>query len=119
MANTIIIQIHDAVINAYVGIYDIEQQQTQPIKISITANMHASIFKAEQLDTTINYENIWQIVIACFKQKWKLLESAAENIAQQIKQNYPNALSIAVTLSKSNAPIPNFKGEVGITYTLN
>ncbi len=119
MTNTILIQISNAVIEAYVGVYDIEQQQTQPIKVSITANLLTNNFETENLDTTINYENVWHIVTNCFTQKWKLLESAAETIAQQIKLAYPNAFSIAVNLSKVNAPIPNFNGEVGITYNLN
>jgi 7,8-dihydroneopterin aldolase/epimerase/oxygenase len=119
MAATIQIHINNAVINAYVGIYDAEQQHTQPIKINVKASMHIHEFENEKLDTTINYEKVWQIIEKCFQQKWQLLESVAQTITKEIKSNYPTAFSISTTLVKLNAPIQHFNGEVGVTYYLD
>jgi 7,8-dihydroneopterin aldolase/epimerase/oxygenase len=118
MANTIYIHITDAIVHAYIGIYDIEQQQAQPIKISIKATINVNTFEQENIDTTLNYEKVWHIVEQCLQQKWQLLESAAETIAHRIKLDYPNTSNISVTLMKLKAPIVNFNGTVGITYNM-
>ena len=85
MQNGFTIKITDATLQAYVGIYHTEQQNTQPILINIAVSMPASSFEQENINTTLNYEVIWQIVLKVFENKWQLLESAAMEIANKIE----------------------------------
>jgi FolB domain-containing protein len=119
MSNTFLIQINQAITNAYVGIYASEQNNSQPILVAIKVQMPAHLFEHENLNTTINYEKIWQIVLQTFEQKWQLLESAAVHISQQIMQLFNCQWPIEIALTKTKPIIPNFNGQVGICYQCN
>jgi FolB domain-containing protein len=116
MQNKFIIKVTNATIHAYVGIYDVEKLNKQPILVDIAIEWPANKFENENLDTTINYETIWKMVITLFEQKWLLLESAAMQLANNIKIVYGTDLSISITMMKTNSVIENFNGSVGINY---
>ena len=119
MPNTFTIKITDATLQAFVGVYPAEQQNTQPILINIAVIMPATNFITENINTTINYEIIWQIVEDVFKNKWQLLESAAVAIAQKIAVAFNQNMPTTITLTKLETIMPNCNGKVGISYCCN
>ena len=48
-----------------------------------------------------------------------LLETVAQEICTSILQHFPQAHSVTLAITKTNPPIAQFNGSVGITYTMH
>lgn len=64
----------------------------------------------EQLDNTINYEELNSIILESMGTPKKLLETVVEEILQQVRTKFPFVLTAEVTIVKNNPPMP---GQVG------
>ncbi len=68
------------------------------------------------LDDTVNYEELFNIVKERMEETTALLETIAMEIADTIKQKFPGIMEINITISKLHPPIPNFQGAVSVSY---
>jgi 7,8-dihydroneopterin aldolase/epimerase/oxygenase len=76
-----------------------------------------SLNRIKTLDDTINYVAIFELVKNRFLQPEKLLETLAQNMVEDI-YTYDTRISlINISIEKLNAPISNFIGRVGVTYS--
>ncbi|MFN8276708.1 MAG: dihydroneopterin aldolase [Chitinophagales bacterium] len=64
---------------------------------------------SDQLDQTINYEEVYQLVKTAMEERSKLLEHVAQRILSNIKSRYPQLESVKVRVSKHQPPL---KGSV-------
>ena len=101
---------------AYHGVHEEETVIGTDFEVSVAVSFNA-IEKVEQLNDTINYVNIYEIIKLHFVQPEKLLETLAQNITQEIHKTDSRITSINITINKLNAPISNFIGTVGVTYS--
>lgn len=67
----------------------------------------------ENLNKTVNYEVLNQIILKEMKQTQKLLETVVTNILAEVKRNYPFILTAKVGIRKMNPPMP---GEIGHSF---
>lgn len=69
------------------------------------------------MNETLNYVAVYDIVKKQFEQPRKLLETLAQEIAVEIHLLDSRIKTIEIHLKKLNAPISNFTGSVGVSYT--
>lgn len=82
------------------------------IDLSVTREAVSPI---TNLDQTVNYADLFELVKEEMKQPKALLETVAESICTAIKQQFPDVHQIQISIFKKKPPIPNFKGSTGIT----
>jgi len=92
------------------GVYEAEKQKGNMFSVDI--ELEADLQKAassDNLNDTLNYEQIYDITAAEMKIRSNLLENVAERIFIKINHNFPQITSLKVKVSKHNPP---FKGRV-------
>ena len=82
------------------------------VQITFTENK-----KMEALADTINYVNVYALIKDHFSKPVPLLETLAQNISEEIYKVDERITSINITIDKLNAPMCNFTGFVGVTYS--
>jgi 7,8-dihydroneopterin aldolase/epimerase/oxygenase len=109
-------QIHlkDILIYGKHGVYEQELLLSAPFIVNISVTLAATT-PITQLDQSINYETLFQMLQVRFNKSYALLESIAADLANDIKSQF-NVSSIEISIFKKNAMIPNLNGQVGITY---
>ncbi len=65
---------------------------------------------------TINYTQIYALIKQRMNIPTHLLETVAQDLAQQIRALDPVIKSITISIEKKNPPLPNIQGSVGVTY---
>jgi dihydroneopterin aldolase len=91
---------------AYHGYYAEEQKtgNKYSVDIRVTSRIDATT-PNDALDTTINYEVLYQLTSAAMKQPTQLLEQIARQILSGIRDRYPDIQQAEVAVSKFNPPI--------------
>ena len=74
---------------------------------------------SDNLEQTIDYVVIHDIVKEEMSVRSKLLEHVANRIVKKTLVKYPEILNGAVTIAKLNPPINGVVGEVSVTVTMN
>ena len=69
-----------------------------------------------RIDQTIDYVKALAIVKEQFEQPSKLLETLAMRIALKLTDAFHTIISQEIHIIKLHAPIPFFRGEVGVRY---
>lgn len=67
----------------------------------------------ENLDKTVNYEMLNQIILREMKHTQKLLETVVKNILEKVRSTYPFILTAKVGIRKMNPPMP---GQIGHSF---
>jgi 7,8-dihydroneopterin aldolase/epimerase/oxygenase len=101
---------------AHHGIHEEETIIGTYFEVSVSVSFNA-VQKITAIEDTINYVNIFAIVKANFAKPEKLLETLAQNIVEEIYKMDTRIIVISIGIDKINAPILNFYGTVGITYS--
>ncbi|MEO6583364.1 MAG: dihydroneopterin aldolase [Ferruginibacter sp.] len=70
----------------------------------------------KNLEDTVDYVSIYQIIQQHMQRPSRLLETVAMQLAEEIYKNNSGITTINICISKLNPPINNFTGKVGITY---
>lgn len=117
MPATITIELKDLYFEATHGWYDEEAVTGTSFKVSVAATFDTTTAVITTLDKTINYAAVYAIVKDIFSQREKLLETVASKIAAAVHEAYPQVKLFEITITKFKAPISNFIGTVGITYS--
>ncbi len=73
--------------------------------------------KISRLEQTINYVDVYAVISKHMKTPEALLESLAENMADDIRKLDNRILSINITIKKLHPPVKNFSGSVGVSYS--
>ena len=110
------IHLNNLVFYAYHGMHEEETIVGNDFEVSVSVSFNAAD-KVAELNDTINYVSVYEIIKQHFAQPQKLLETLAQNITQQIHKIDDRITSINITIHKKNAPISNFIGTVGVTYS--
>ena len=100
---------------AYHGVHAEEALIGTDFEVSVSIVLNAPEI-VQELNDTINYVTVYEIIKRHFAQPEKLLETLAQNITQEIQKIDNRITSINITIDKINAPISNFIGTVGVTY---
>ncbi|MDM1294644.1 dihydroneopterin aldolase [Sphingobacterium sp. N143] len=98
------VSLKEARFYAPIGYYDEEQIIGNEFFVSIDVCFPFHNMETEDLRNTLNYEELYQIAAQVMRPRRKLLESAAAEILDQIREKVSYAIVIEVVIRKSNPP---------------
>ena len=68
----------------------------------------------ESIDDTINYAEIYALAKSEMLQPRELLETFLSQLAEKIRQAYPQVVKLKMSLYKLQMPLTNFDGRIGV-----
>ncbi len=98
------IAIKDARFFSPIGFYSEEQLLGNEFYVDVSVSFPFNNPNSEQLDNTINYEELYQILVEIMAPRRELLESAAEDVLNKLLEKYANLQTISVSIRKQNPP---------------
>ena len=93
---------------SYHGFYPEEQILGNEYSVDIKTSFDNPDFKDDQLEDTVNYEQLYSIATTAMKSPRKLLETVAEDMLEKIKLKFQHLTRIEVSICKIN---PLFGGD--------
>ncbi len=102
-----------------IGFYEEEQVVGNEFYVNVEVEFPFENSNSEDLNNTINYEELYKILAEIMTPKRKLLESALEDILDRILRNYSFVESVTVSIRKVNPPFGGdlANSEVKLIYT--
>ena len=101
---------------AHHGLHDEEAITGTNFEIDVSVQFSPEN-KINTIHQTINYADVYAVIKKHMQQPVALLESLAENIAEEIYSLDNRIMSINININKLHPPIQNFIGNVGVTYS--
>jgi len=92
-----------------IGYYEEEQVLGNEFFVNVSVSFPFKNPDSEDLENTVNYEELYAIIVEVMSPRRKLLESAAEDILNKIVEEYSHVQQIEVSIRKINPP---FGGDV-------
>ncbi len=113
------ISLEDVRFYSPIGYYEEEQILGNEFFVSVSIKFPFKNPDSEELENTVNYEELYSILVEVMSPRRKLLESAAEDILNKIIEQYNQVKQIDVSIRKVNPP---FGGDtansiVSLSYT--
>ncbi len=95
------IAIEEIRVHAYHGVYPIEKREGHTFQVDIY--LFTDIYQATQtdeLEDTVDYKQVYDLIISIVKEPVKLLEHLADKICQEILKTYPTVDKVNIRVSK-------------------
>jgi len=101
-----------------IGFYEEEQVVGNEFFVNLEVSFPFENSNSEDLTNTINYEELYQILVNVMTPKRKLLESALEDILDMVIKDYPFVENATVAIRKVNPPFGGdlANSEVSLIY---
>ncbi len=106
----------DLFLFGYHGVHPLEKKVGTSFTMNITIGLAVSQ-SIISIEDTLDYARVYETVKREFNLVEDLLEVLLERIISSIKKLSKHITDIDITLEKLNAPIPGFKGKVGVRIT--
>lgn len=97
------------------GLYQEEEVVGNQFEADVTATCHAPE-QIQNLDESIDYVSIYQILKEEFAIRRNLLESVCQTSAERIREIFPHLTSLDIVIRKMQPPITGFSGSVAVRY---
>ncbi|MDR1591646.1 MAG: dihydroneopterin aldolase [Prevotellaceae bacterium] len=104
---------------AFHGVYEQEQRIGNRFLVDLT--VEADLLKAglsDQIDDTLNYEQLYRIVQQQMEQTSALLEHVAVRMVHTIQAQFPQIQHITARITKCNPPLGGQIERVSVEYAL-
>ncbi|MEO5944289.1 MAG: dihydroneopterin aldolase [Ferruginibacter sp.] len=101
---------------AHHGVHDEEAIVGNDFEVSVDVEFEVAD-KIKSLSETVNYVDIYIAIKRIFRSPAKLLETLARDICEEIYNTDKRIKKINITIHKLNPPIPNFTGNVGVSFS--
>lgn len=116
MSSSFTIQLNNIRFYAEHGLYAEEAQVGVEFELNISLTVKAPKVKVTSLEQTVNYAEVYRIVKEVFSVRKNLLETLATEMAEELKQQFPEIKKVSVQIIKLHPPIISFAGSVSVTY---
>ncbi|WP_428331454.1 dihydroneopterin aldolase [Mucilaginibacter sp.] len=104
------ISLHGAEFFAFHGFYPEEQKLGTKFIVDVEVDfVPLDDLKIDKIANTVDYEQLYSIIDSQMKQTRKLIETVAQAILTDIKEQFPFVKGITVSIKKLNPPL---KGKV-------
>jgi dihydroneopterin aldolase len=104
---------------AFHGYYEYERKAGNHYILDVDVSLKQdSNFQSEEIEATVNYEDIYKLCKLEMEEQHQLLETVAYNVANAIKTNFNNVDSVFVRLSKLNPQLGGDVDKAVIEYSL-
>ncbi|MEP1778639.1 dihydroneopterin aldolase [Reichenbachiella sp.] len=90
---------------AHHGYYEEERKVGNRYTVDVEVCLRETTFTDDDLDHTINYEEIYLIVSTVMSVSTKLLETLASSICRELLKQFSSITQVNSTVSKHNPPI--------------
>lgn len=117
MAGALTIQLENVRFFAAHGLYKEEAQLGNEFEIDVSITYKAPKNIVGNIEETVDYVKVYKLIEAIMQQQQALLETCAMLITDHIHQQFPFVKQVSITIRKIHAPITNFAGRVGVTYS--
>ncbi len=92
--------------HAHHGLYEIEREKGGWFLVDVSFDCHTSLaIDKDEIDGTVNYEEVYNIVKEEMAIPSKLIEHVAGRIHQRIKKEVTGVLKLATKVYKLDAPL--------------
>lgn len=109
------INLTNLIFYAFHGVHEEERILGNEFEVNVALSFEATELITE-LEHTINYASVYELVKQRMAIPAALLETLAQDLTQKIYSIDNRIRSISVKIEKKNPPIPNIQGTVGVTY---
>jgi len=109
------IYLNDLIFNGFHGVYPAEKKIGNTFKIDVRIDFTPTTKTIDQLDQTIDYVKVFQLIQQIMAIPTPLLETLVVNIADQILANHPIAENVFVKITKQQLVIPYFEGTTAVS----
>ena len=92
--------------HAHHGIYSFERDQGNNFEVDVAVETDfSSGAQHDDLEGTVDYEAVYQLVKAEMAKPSKLIETVAEKIVDEIMRTLPGVIKVELKIAKLNPPI--------------
>ena len=113
------IYLNDLVFNGFHGVYAAEKKIGNTFKVDVRIQFTPTTKTIEQLDQTIDYVNVYQLIQKIMEIPTPLLETLVAKIADQILAEHSIAENVFVKITKQQLAIPFFEGTTSVSIERN
>lgn len=110
------ISLHHLKFHAFHGLYEEEKKTGNEFEVNLDVSFNEPADPVTQLNQTINYAVLYQLIKDRMNIPEPLLETVAMDIARQSRIRFPFITEINVSVRKVNPPIFNFQGETVVSF---
>ena len=109
------IYLNDLIFNGFHGVYPAEKKIGNTFKVDVRIDFTPTTRTIDQLDQTIDYVQVFQLIQQIMAIPTPLLETLVATIADQILANHPIAENVFVKITKQQLAIPYFEGTTAVS----
>lgn len=113
--STMRICLNDLIFKGYHGLYEAEKKLGNTFRVDITIEFIPAVNLVDQMDQTIDYVTVYQLVKKTMETPTPLLETLVCKIADQILLDHSIAQYVLVKITKETLPIPFFEGKTSVS----
>ncbi|MDE6296373.1 MAG: dihydroneopterin aldolase [Muribaculaceae bacterium] len=99
-----------------IGVFKQERKVGNTFIINISVDIDASSFHPEDLNSSISYSDLYEVVDAVMKKEWLLLETVAKEIKTKFLSQWPQIKGGKIEITKQDPPIAGINGSCGVEY---
>jgi dihydroneopterin aldolase len=110
------ISLHQLKFHAFHGLYEEEKKNGNEFEVNLDAWFKEPVEIITQLNQTINYATLYNLIKKRMSIAEPLLETIAMDIAHQCKTQFAAIVEINVSIKKINPPILNFQGQTQVSF---
>jgi len=99
-----------------IGVFNQERAVGNEYVVDMAVEIPGDSFEEENLDTSISYADIYEIIREEMGRETLLLESVAVRISKRVKERWPKIEKGTVSIEKEGVPISGIDGRCGIEY---
>ena len=103
---------------AFHGFYEKEREIGNQYVLDVYCKVPQFDSEDDNIHDTLNYENVYRTCKKYMDRQFKLLETIALHIAQDLKENYPHILHIKVRVTKLNPPLEGMVDRAIVEYEI-
>lgn len=111
----ICIQLVDVQLYAYHGVFEGEEKAGNPYVVNLRVYFDEKNKDFDDLNETINYEDLYHIVKQRMQIPTGLLEKICVGIIRHIKHQYPFVKEVDLSIQKLQPPLHEYQGNVGVS----
>lgn len=112
------IHLHQLQIHAYHGLYEEEKVLGNDFVLDLTVGYQPASLPITELEHTINYVSLYELVQKHMQNATPLLETVVSNIALAILAQFSLSEEVNIAIRKLHPPIAGFTGSTGVSLSI-
>ena len=117
MAATMTIELKKLQFFSYHGLYPEERITGNEYEVDLAVSIFTGDVVITNLDSTVNYEKLYELAKEEMKHSRDLLETLAMELSQKIYSSFTSVKRIEIKIKKLHPPISGFTGSVAVNFS--